>query len=460
MDRFALSFPKAGLRPLLAMALLLGASAGLAVSDADRIQAYKDFRSVFDARKYTEALPLAEKLVALTEQQLGAEDKALINPLTNLGTVNLRLANYDPAEAAFKRALSIAEATATAGADPALIMPLHGLGEVLLATRRYDAAIVALDRAVALTRNLKGLYDVSQLAILPSLIECYSAIQNFALAEQQQQYAFRIAETAFGRDDKRLLGPLDRYARWYEFMGRYTTARVLHARGLQIAEKDGGQTSLLAVRPLRGLARTYRLEYIYGPEEVTQDPAQPSEAPGNNLTAGRLNPDGEKALQIAIATLNKQQPDGHQELGETLVDLGDWYLIAGAASRSNDAYRLAWKQLNMAGAANQVEVPKVLSYRATASSTLRMRPDKPDEYDTRTVDTRLTLDAEGRVREAVSTASDAPDASVKAVLAALKRARYRPRIDATGAVETKDLPYTEKVYVRKPVAPAPAEKKS
>ena len=460
MDRFALSFPKAGLRPLLAMALLLGASAGLAVSDADRIQAYKDFRSVFDARKYTEALPLAEKLIALTEQQLGAEDKALINPLTNLGTVNLRLANYDPAEAAFKRALSIAEATATAGADPALIMPLHGLGEVLLATRRYDAAIVALDRAVALTRNLKGLYDVSQLAILPSLIECYSAIQNFALAEQQQQYAFRIAETAFGRDDKRLLGPLDRYARWYEFMGRYTTARVLHARGLQIAEKDGGQTSLLAVRPLRGLARTYRLEYIYGPEEVTQDPAQPSEAPGNNLTAGRLNPDGEKALQIAIATLNKQQPDGHQELGETLVDLGDWYLIAGAASRSNDAYRLAWKQLNMAGAANQVEVPKVLSYRATASSTLRMRPDKPDEYDTRTVETRLTLDAEGRVREAVSTASDAPDASVKAVLAALKRARYRPRIDATGAVETKDLPYTEKVYVRKPVAPAPAEKKS
>ncbi len=460
MDRFALSFPKTGLKTLLAMALLLGAGAGLAVSDADRVQAYKDFRGAFDARNYAAALPLAEQLVSLTEQQLGPADKALINPLTNLGTVNFRLANHDPAEAAFKRALAIAEASASAGADPALIMPLHGLGEVLLATKRYDAAIVALDRAVALTRNLKGLYDASQLAILPSLIECYSAIQNFALAEQQQQYAFRIAETAYGRDDQRLLGPLDRYARWYEFMGRYTTARVLHARGLQIAEKDGGQTSLRAVRPLRGLARTYRLEYIYGPEETAPDPTQRSDAAGNNPSSGRLNPDGEKALQIAIATLNKQQPDGHQELGETLIDLGDWYLIAGVTSRSNDIYRLAWKQLSLAGLANQVEVPKVLSYRATPSSTLRMRPEKPAEFDTRTVETRLTIDVDGRVREAVSTASDAPEASVKAVLAALKRARYRPRIDASGAVETRDLPYTEKVYVRKPADAAPPGKKS
>lgn len=460
MDRFALSLPEAGVKALLAMALLLGAGACLAVSDADRIQAYKDFRNVFDAGKYTEALPLAEKLVGLTEQQLGAADKALVNPLTNLGTVNFRLANYGPAESAYQRALSIAEANATAGADPALIAPLHGLGEVLLATKRHEAAIVALDRAVALTRNLKGLYDISQLAILPSLIDCYVAMQNYALAEQQQQYAFRVAETAYGREDKRLLGALDRYARWYEFMGRYTTARVLHARGLQIAEQDGGQTSLRAVRPLRGLARTYRLEYIYGPEETTPEATQHSDAAGNSLSTGRLNPDGEKALQIAIATLNKLQPEGHLELGETLIDLGDWYLIAGSTARANDAYRLAWKQLDLAGAAGQVAAPKVLSYRATASSTLRMRPDKPEDYDTRTVETRLAIDADGRVREAVSTSSDAPDASVKAVLAALKRARYRPRIDATGAVATAELPYTEKVYVRKAAPATPVEKKS
>jgi tetratricopeptide (TPR) repeat protein len=460
MDRFALSFRTAGLRALLTTALLLGAGVGYAATDAERIQTYKDFRSAFDAKNFAAAAPLAEKLVAQSEEQLGPSDKALVVPLTNLGTVNYRLANYPAAETAYQRALAIVEANSAAGADPAQIMPLHGLGEVLLATKRYEAAVVSLDRAIGLTRNLKGLYDVSQLAILPTLIECYAATQKYALAEQQHQYAFRVAETAYGRNDRRLLGPLDRYAQWYEFMGRYTTARVLHARGLQIAEQDGGQTSLTAVRPLRGLARTYWLEYIYGPEEAAET-TQRSDAAGNNISSGsRLNPDGEKALQIAITTLNKQRPLDHKELGDTLIDLGDWYLIAGSANKSNDAYRLAWQQLDLAGLASQVASPKILSYRAMPNSTLRLRPDQPDEYDTRTVETRLTVGVDGKVLDAISVKSDAPEATVKAVLGALRRARYRPRIDATGAVETKDLPYTESIYVRKPVATAPADKKS
>ena len=49
-------------------------------------------------------------------------------------------------------------------------------------------------------------------------------------AEKENQYAFRVAESAFGRNDLRMLEPLDRLARWNEFVGRYTTARGLHAR--------------------------------------------------------------------------------------------------------------------------------------------------------------------------------------------------------------------------------------
>ncbi len=62
-----------------------------AVTDADRTQVYQSFRTQFDARHYQEALPIAERLVALTEEQYGAEDRALVNPLTNLGTTHYRL---------------------------------------------------------------------------------------------------------------------------------------------------------------------------------------------------------------------------------------------------------------------------------------------------------------------------------------------------------------------------------
>src|SRR5689334_6010382 len=52
---------------IAAMGLLWGSLA--AVTDADRVRVYHDFRAAFDARKYPDALPFAEKLVALTEEQ-------------------------------------------------------------------------------------------------------------------------------------------------------------------------------------------------------------------------------------------------------------------------------------------------------------------------------------------------------------------------------------------------------
>jgi hypothetical protein len=449
MDRVALPVRTPALTfCAAALALLLGGTAA-AVTDQERIQAYQEFRGAFDTRRYAEAAALADKLVGLTESQHGPESKALVNPLTNLGTAHYRAANYAAAETAYQRALAIAEAQATSGADPLQIRPLHGLGEVLLATRRFDAAAISLERAVALTRNLRGLYDESQLAILPSLIESYVSLQDFAQAEKEHQYAFRVAETAYGRNDQRLLAPLDRFAQWYEFLGRYSTARVLHARGLQIAEQAAGQNSLLAVRPLRGLSRSYLLEYIYGPEETGEQP-QTQDAAGNNISTSRLNPDGEKALQLAISTLNKQQPDNHADLGDTLVDLGDWYLLGGTSRKANDAFRLAFQEYEKAGLGERLAVPKQLTYRATLMSTLRFRPDNPDDYETRSIETRLLVGADGKIGDVTVVAADVPEATVKSVQLALKRARYRPRVDGTGTLETRDFPYTEKIYVRKP----------
>ena len=65
-----------------------------AVTDADRVAVYKEFRTQFDAKQYAAAQPLAERLVQLTEEQYGAEELQLTNPLTNLATVHYKLGNY------------------------------------------------------------------------------------------------------------------------------------------------------------------------------------------------------------------------------------------------------------------------------------------------------------------------------------------------------------------------------
>src|SRR2546429_2168738 len=72
------------------LAAVLAPAVALAVTDAERVAVYRDFRAAFDARRYPDALPLAEKLVALTQEQYGANDRELVNPLANLGTTQYR----------------------------------------------------------------------------------------------------------------------------------------------------------------------------------------------------------------------------------------------------------------------------------------------------------------------------------------------------------------------------------
>src|SRR5213080_1376542 len=97
--------------PLMVVAALLAPAGALAVTDADRLAVYRDFRTAFDAHHYPDALPLATKLVELTEEQFGASDRALVNPLCNLGTTQYRLGDYKHAEDSYVRSVKIAADT-------------------------------------------------------------------------------------------------------------------------------------------------------------------------------------------------------------------------------------------------------------------------------------------------------------------------------------------------------------
>ena len=431
-----------------------------AVTDIERFEVYKTFRTAFDAAKFTDALPLAQRLVALTEQQYNAEDRQLVNPLTNLATVYYRLGDYANAETTYLRALRVIEGK-LAGADRMLMRPLMGLGETYLATKRHAEGATALKRAVDLSRNLDGLFNVEQLDILDPLIECYVALDRLADAEKENQYGFRVAESSYGRNDLRMLEPLDRLARWNEFVGRYTTARGLHARALQIAENGAGRGKPQSVAALRGLARSYYLEFIYGPEETEQTPdpfATSSALPQIGQNENRLNPDGERALRFALEALAKVEPPDQHARGETLVELGDWYLIGGAPAKANEAYREGWNELNAAGndATAMLATPRRLAYRPPSASISRARPSDPGSFEEHFVEVRFRVLPDGKVVDVETVGTDAPAAIEKATLFAVRKARYAPRIENGQPVLTEGVTLRERVLVKAPQAPAPA----
>jgi tetratricopeptide (TPR) repeat protein len=446
---------------LAAGALALPGGAVHAATDAERFEAYKTFRAAFDASRFSDALPIAQRLVALTEEQYGAEDRQLVNPLTNLGTVYYRLGDYPNAETAYLRAVRLIEGK-LAGADRMLMRPLTGLGETYLATQQHAEAATALKRAVDLSRNLDGLFNPEQLEILDPLIESYVALDRLSDAEKENQYAFRVAESSYGRNDLRMLEPLDRLARWNEFVGRYTTARGLHARALQVAENAAGRGTPQSVAALRGLARSYYLEFIYGPEETEQppDPFAPNSAMQQmGKSENRLNPDGERALRIALEALDKADPPDARARGETLVELGDWYLIGGAPAKANEAYRAGWKELTEAGndAVSMLAVPRRLAYRPPSASIARARPGDPGSYEERFVEARFKVQPDGKIVDVQTAATDAPAAIEKATLFAVRKARYAPRIENGEPVATEGVTLRERVLVKAPQAPATPE---
>src|SRR5262245_14702519 len=167
----------------LLLAFALPSAPALAVTDADRLSVYKEFRVQFDSRQYAAAKPLAERLVQLTEEQYGPEELPLATPLTNLATVNYKLGNFPAAIENYQRSLRILQAKSTL-ADKQQIRPLHGLGVAFMGANDPQSAVVALKRAADLSRNTDGLFNIGQVEFIDVLIDAYAASGRFPEAEK------------------------------------------------------------------------------------------------------------------------------------------------------------------------------------------------------------------------------------------------------------------------------------
>jgi len=440
----------AGIRAtVVSCALLAPAAPALAVSDADRIAVYKDFRVQFDAKKYAEAQPLAEHLVQLTEEQYGADELQLTKPLTNLGTVYYKLGNYPAAIESYQRTLRILQAKSTI-ADKEQIRPLHGLGISFMAANDPQSAVVALKRAADLSRNTDGLYNIGQIEFIDALIDAYAASGRYPESEKESLYAMRVEEAAYGRSSIKLLGRLDKLARWYEDGRRYTSERNIYERSLAILGKTEDPNDLQRIEPLRGIARSFRLEAFYGVEGA--DTGATFNA-GNNgapvFADGSQQRRGESSLTTALAIIDAHSPPDLALRGQVLTDLGDWYLVANATRRSYDSYAEAWKAFAEVGMTKLLEAPRVIAYRPSVSSVDRSQLD-PAEAVTKVVELHFRVDRDGRVDDVSSPTVDVPENIVKNSVASMRRSRFAPRIENGIAVPTENVVFLEKVLLKAP----------
>ena len=104
------------------------------------------------AGKDAEALPLAERLVALSEKAWGKENTITANNLGTLADVLAGTGRFAEAEAAYKRSVAIMEKNGTPIDQQFLPHQLLQLGQFYYAQRRYREAEPLLKRALAMRR--------------------------------------------------------------------------------------------------------------------------------------------------------------------------------------------------------------------------------------------------------------------------------------------------------------------
>lgn len=439
---------------------------------SERAVAYKTFRENFDARRFAEALPSALQVVELSEKQYGPEQVELVVPLQNLATTQLRLADFAAAELTFLRAIKIVE-TREGGFSRDIIQPLMGLGVTYLKAGQYSDAVTRLKRAIDVSRRVDGLFNARQIELVDPLIQSYLSLELYPDMEREQQYLLRLSESSYGKDDLRMLPALERSAYWYEEAGRYYSARLTRAREVEIILKANKEEmkatgkdvkkkdpkvedpeDVRLIGPLRGIARAYRLEYIYG--MGSEDAEMQEKRPSNNTgattfaTSPALDDSGRRALERALKITENSPQATIQQRAETRIDLGDWFLAAANKKQAMEAYKKAWTELSGEGAPGTTALaePVQVVYRGPTGS-MRRPPAAIEDFDRHYVEVEFTVAKDGEVIDVKVAEADGTEAQKKAVVSAVDKGKYRPKFVNGEPVDTAGVRFRQVLFTKK-----------
>ncbi|UZE47311.1 tetratricopeptide repeat protein [Rhodopseudomonas sp. P2A-2r] len=134
----------------LALSLSPGAPSRAGENEAGTLS--RQIKDLYRAGKYLEALPLAQKSLALREKKFGPDDAKVATPLNDLGMIHYNLGQYAVAEPLYKRSLAITEKTP--GQDDLDVADvLNNLGDLYRAEGRYAEAEPFLKRSIALSEK-------------------------------------------------------------------------------------------------------------------------------------------------------------------------------------------------------------------------------------------------------------------------------------------------------------------
>jgi CHAT domain-containing protein/tetratricopeptide (TPR) repeat protein len=303
-------------------------------------------KQLYNQGNYTEAVPIAERYVALARAKHGEAHAEFAEAISWLAGLDFSQDRYAEAEPLYKRTLAIFE-KALGPEHPDVAITLNNLAELYRHQGRYAEAEPLCRRALAIDETSYGLEHPNVALGLNTLALLYEDQGRYAEAEPLHKRSLAIRESALGPDHPDVATSLNDLATLYGRQGRYAEAEPLYKRSLIIREKALGPNHPSVAISLNNLAELYRHQGRYAEaeplmkranaiDEKVFDPGNSNVATGlNNLAAlyysqGRYA-EAEPLYQRALAIHEKTLGPDHPAVAGKLNNLamlalaqGDW----------------------------------------------------------------------------------------------------------------------------------------
>jgi esterase/lipase superfamily enzyme/Tfp pilus assembly protein PilF len=347
---------RVGARPI-AIAVLLAGFLSALPARSDELGALSDqVQQLYQAGKYSEAVPVAQQALALAEKLHGPDHPDVANSLNHLAALYGTQGRYADAEPLYRRSLAIRE-KALGPDHPDVARSLNNLAGLYDDEGRYADAEPLYKRALAIDEKALGPDDTVVATMLNNLAALYHDEGRYTDTEPLLKRSLAIREKALGPDNPDVARSLNNLAGLYHDEGRYADAEPLYKHALAVREKALGPDHPDVAQSLNNLAALYGTQGRYADaepllkrslaiDEKALGPDHPDVANSlSNLAAlyhdeGRY-PDAEPLMKRSIAIDEKALGPEHPDVAQSLNNLAGLYETEGRYADAEPLYKHA-----------------------------------------------------------------------------------------------------------------------
>ncbi|MEA5449468.1 CHAT domain-containing tetratricopeptide repeat protein [Leptolyngbya sp. CCNP1308] len=308
---------------------------------------------LYQAGRYQEAIPLAEKSLAIYREQLGERHPDVATSLNNLAGLYRDQGHYGEAEPLYQESLAIRREQLREN-HPAVAQSLNNLAGLYRDQGHYGEAEPLYQESLAIYREQLGERHPAVAISLSNLALLYRDQGRYGEAEPLFQESLSILREQ-GERYPDVATSLNNLAGLYQDQGRYGEAEPLFQESLSILREQPGNYHPNVAASLNNLAALYQDQGRYGEAEPLYQESlairreqlgerHPDVAQSlNNLAElyrvqGRYG-EAEPLYQESLSIRRKQLRERHPDVAQSLNNLAELYRVQGRYGEAEPLYQ-------------------------------------------------------------------------------------------------------------------------